>query len=151
MASPDNQPLADGPSGSGGSEAPRHAGAQDERVEVLQSGLSFRSGDCDGQETAVSNRFRSNIEIVEKPRQMIVLVATIVGASYLVSFFSFFFSRADSHTRYETHVRDPRVFLILQAWSRRACVSSATCGAFEASLAWKGVLAGVTAVVGNLA
>lgn len=34
---------------------------------------------------AAANRFRSNIEIVEKPRQMIVLLATIAGASYLVS------------------------------------------------------------------
>lgn len=33
---------------------------------------------------AVSNRFRSNVEIVEKPRQMIVLLVTIAGASYLV-------------------------------------------------------------------
>lgn len=53
---------------------------------MLQSVVSFRSaGDCEGHETAVSNRFRSNIEIVEKPRQMIVLMATIAGASYLVS------------------------------------------------------------------
>eukprot|EP00752_Nemacystus_decipiens_P016278 g14557.t1 len=85
MTSTDTQAPADGPSGSGGSEASRPAegGGAQERVEVLQSGLSFRSGDGDVHETPVSNRFRSNIEIVEKPRQMIVLVATIVGASYL--------------------------------------------------------------------
>lgn len=55
---------------------------------MLQSATSFKSADCEGLDTAgVSNRFRSNIEIVEKPRQMVVLVATIAGASYLVSWF----------------------------------------------------------------
>ena len=54
---------------------------------MLQSATSFRSADCEGidNQAAASNRFRSNIEIVEKPRQMVVLVATIAGASYLVS------------------------------------------------------------------
>lgn len=59
-------------------------------VMQLQSAVSFRSaaGDhvVEGYDSAVSNRFRSNIEIVEKPRQMIVLMATIAGASYLVSY-----------------------------------------------------------------
>lgn len=121
MASPGTQASADGPSGSGDSEASRPAGAQaqDERVEVLQSGLSFRSGDCDGHETAVSNRFRSNIEIVEKPRQMIVLVATIVGASYLVSFT---FSQTHAHAS-----ANPRVYTAIPKIAsgrhrRRACV-----------------------------
>lgn len=54
----------------------------------LKSVVSFTSatGDCavEGCESGASNRFRSNIEIVEKPRQMIVLMATIAGASYLV-------------------------------------------------------------------
>lgn len=95
MTTPDTQAPADGASVSS-SEASRPAGAQDERVEVLQSGLSFRSGDCDGHETPVSNRFRSNIEIVEKPRQMVVLVATIVGASYLVSAGFTFHKRRDA-------------------------------------------------------
>lgn len=31
-----------------------------------------------------ANRFRSNVEIIEKPRQMVVLLVTIAGASYLV-------------------------------------------------------------------
>lgn len=84
MASPENQVPADGPSDGSTTEASA-SGAQEERTELLRSTLSFRSGDCDGYETAISNRFRSNIEIVEKPRQMIVLVVTIVGASYLVS------------------------------------------------------------------
>lgn len=34
------------------------------------------------------NRFRSNVEGIEKPRQILVLVVTIAGASYLVSLFS---------------------------------------------------------------
>ncbi|CAM9177365.1 unnamed protein product [Pylaiella littoralis] len=54
----------------------------------LQSVVSFGSvaGDCavEGNQPTVSNRFRSNIEIVEKPRQMVVLMVTIAGASYLV-------------------------------------------------------------------
>lgn len=33
---------------------------------------------------SLANRFRSNVEIVEKPRQMVVLLVTIAGASYLV-------------------------------------------------------------------
>lgn len=31
-----------------------------------------------------ANRFRSNVEIIEKPRQMVVLLVTVAGASYLV-------------------------------------------------------------------
>lgn len=83
MTSSDTPAPADVPSG-GDSEASRQTGAAQDERELLQSSLSFRSGN--GHETAASNRFRSNIEIVEKPRQMVVLVATIIGASYLVSF-----------------------------------------------------------------
>ena len=38
-----------------------------------------------GPRDASANRFRSNVEIIEKPRQMIVLFATIGVAIYLVS------------------------------------------------------------------
>lgn len=32
-----------------------------------------------------ANKFRSNVEGIEKPRQIVILVATIAGANYLVS------------------------------------------------------------------
>lgn len=41
------------------------------------------AGDCKACDPA--NRFRSNVEIIEKPRQMVVLLATVMGASVLVS------------------------------------------------------------------
>lgn len=76
--------------GSGGTQEPPHPtdAEEEERVQQLTSGeltsaASFGPADCDGYDA--SNRFRSNIESVEKPRQIVVLVATIAGASYLVS------------------------------------------------------------------
>lgn len=45
------------------------------------------SGEMRGSasEKFMTNMFRSNVEGIEKPRQIIVLVITIAGASYLVS------------------------------------------------------------------
>lgn len=65
-------------------------------VENLKSSTVFKpttctstGGDVGDREAAYddssANRFRSNVEIIEKPRQMIVLLVTIAGASYLVS------------------------------------------------------------------
>ncbi|CAN0151182.1 unnamed protein product, partial [Ectocarpus sp. 8 AP-2014] len=78
--------AADG--SSGGTQEPPHATdvEEEERVQQLTAGeltsaASFGTGDCDGYDA--SNRFRSNIESVEKPRQIVVLVLTIAGASYL--------------------------------------------------------------------
>lgn len=80
--------AADG--ASDGSQEPPHPTdtEEEERVQQLTSGeltsaASFGPGDGRGYDA--SNRFRSNIESVEKPRQIVVLVATIAGASYLVS------------------------------------------------------------------
>lgn len=46
------------------------------RIGVLSRLPSERSG---------ANMFRSNVEGIEKPRQIIALVVTVAGASYLVS------------------------------------------------------------------
>lgn len=131
MASPDVQAPNDGPSRSGSEVAQRPSGVYDERAELLHSNVSFRSGDCDGHETALSNRFRSNIEIVEKPRQMIVLVATIVGASYLVS--SGFAAR-DRDSREERNSRGRgcfRVFPKSESQAASCCPARACVPQFE--------------------
>ncbi len=86
-ATPGTQEPAESPTGSTSRAQLPATGGQEENIQMmLQSATSFRSADCDGLNAAPeSNRFRSNIEIVEKPRQMIVLGLTIAGASYLVS------------------------------------------------------------------
>ena len=50
----------------------------------LKSLASASCGNCVVGDSPF-NRFRSNVEIIEKPRQMIVLFATIGVASYWVS------------------------------------------------------------------
>ncbi|CAM9411371.1 unnamed protein product [Scytosiphon promiscuus] len=80
MASPRAESAAVAPTG-GCSESVPLVPAGD-----LMSAVSFSSagGDREGGDGgSASNRFRSNIEIVEKPRQMIVLLVTIAGASYM--------------------------------------------------------------------
>lgn len=72
-----------GPSASRESEE-KHGGDIRTAAEDLMSSNSFRSACVVGDTESAANRFRSNVEIIEKPRQMIVLVATIAGASYLV-------------------------------------------------------------------
>lgn len=64
-------------------------GKQEELVCVASANdlTSLASASCGNCVVGDSpfNRFRSNVEIIEKPRQMIVLFATIGVASYWVS------------------------------------------------------------------
>lgn len=103
-SSPQVRSPADVPGGGSSSSSNAEASAQPQQQQLiagdddggdggdlmqLKSVVSFTSAAGDGavegyESGAASNRFRSNIEIVEKPRQMIVLMVTIAGASYLV-------------------------------------------------------------------
>lgn len=78
--------TTDGGKGEGQEERDKRARSRSDEL-TLTSADSYRTagGARDGGAyDSAANRFRSNVEIIEKPRQMIVLLATIAGASYLV-------------------------------------------------------------------
>lgn len=77
-----------GNEGQGRQERHRQAGSDELTLTSADSTGGVRDG---GAYESAANRFRSNVEIVEKPRQMVVLLVTIAGASYLVRKLSCFF------------------------------------------------------------
>lgn len=83
-----------GKGGQGQQERDRRARSDELTLTSADSYRTAGGARDGGAYDSAANRFRSNVEIVEKPRQMIVLLATIAGASYLVSTLSAFFSNS---------------------------------------------------------
>lgn len=90
-----------GKGGQGRQERHRRARSDELTLTSADSTGGARDG---GAYDSAANRFRSNVEIVEKPRQMVVLLVTIAGASYLVRklscFFKFFIVLGESKRTY---------------------------------------------------